>query len=352
MEAYNSTIKQEPQLLTPHTTPNQNYQNQQLSNEFQQAILKKIWSIFEYSICINQQLMQNRHLDQVLLCSVYITCRLYSFTIQFNDIINAYRLLYPLKSSIFRNVLIDSTKHSDLISFYNEIFIKVIKPFLSDSIQTPQLLLTDTNSNKKLIMASPAFLSPVVPKMQPNSNNAITQFSSFKIVDNLPLFVSPIKQTQTSCQTFQQHRNKLQFSFKDLNPIKSLRSINEMIKKNEVKIKPNNKRLFNDISIVSLSNSNTAQPQTSAVTQLNSLKNIKIEDETDGKLMKQNMNKNYLSSVVGSRLGFTSTMVINSSSSGSTTSSSFPNTTSVVTSSIVGTNFARKLQNIQTERLN
>lgn len=68
--------------------------------------------------------------------------------------------------------------------------------------------------------------------------------------------------------------------------------------------------------------------------------------------MKQNMNKNYLSTVVGSRLGFTSTMVINSSSSGSTTSSSFPNTTSVVTSSIVGTNFARKLQNIQTERLN
>ena len=121
MEAYNSTIKQEPQLPTPHTTPNQNYQNQQLSNEFQQAILKKIWSIFEYSICINQQLMQNRHLDQVLLCSVYITCRLYSFTIQFNDIINAYRLLYPLKSSIFRNVLIDSTKHSDLKENLREI---------------------------------------------------------------------------------------------------------------------------------------------------------------------------------------------------------------------------------------
>lgn len=73
----------------------------------------------------------------------------------------------------------------------------------------------------------------------------------------------------------------------------------------------------------------------------------------------------FLSSVVGSRLGYMSknssnlvTMVINSNSTTSSTNESLigSNTSSAITSigstPSLGSSFARKLQNIQTERLN
>ena len=392
-------------------TPNQNFQNQQLANEFQQAILKKIWSIFEYALSIGTangaNLIMDRHLDQLLLCSVYVTCRLYSFSIQFNDVIKAYRSMRPDKDHVYRVVAIShDAKHSDLIGFYNQVFIKTIKPCLNEmnaTILTPNLLLTENTASqfsKKLSMTSlsTAFLSPVVPKVSANTAQQLIQFSPRKVVDNMSVFVSPIKQNN-SMLGVQQNRNKLLFSLKDANPNKSMKTINEMIKRNEVKIKPNNKRLFAEISLSSSnSNSNSSSNSNLTTTTISNsnnfsmIKNITLEDEQDSSLRSspaptnapasaEPNNVTYMCSnglhriasnvnnkiVVGSRLGYTSnsnnlvTMVINAGSSSmpslsshsSSSSNVFTNPTSVINSAIgVGASFARKLQNIQTERLN
>lgn len=39
------------------------------------SLKRKIWTCFEYSIVNNTELMQDRHLDQILMCAVYVMCR-------------------------------------------------------------------------------------------------------------------------------------------------------------------------------------------------------------------------------------------------------------------------------------
>jgi hypothetical protein len=299
---------------------------------------------------------------------------------------------------VYCDILIEEEEHSDLITFYNKIFVKTIRPCLNEinganTVLTPNLLLTENMANqfsKKLCMTSPSnvFLSPVVPKISSLANNQqLIQFSPRKVADHSSVFVSPIKQNN-SFQGVQQNRTKLFFSLKDTNPNKSMKTINEMIRKNEVKIKPNNKRLFAEISSTSNNTSTTSTTvptnTSSGSSVANNIKSIKIEDEQDSSLPSpakvQNMSNGLhrIASnvnnkiVVGSRIGYTSnsnnlvTMVINSSSSllpSSSSSSStlnlsnnssvFSNQAALMNTAIgVGASFARKLQNIQTERLN
>jgi hypothetical protein len=36
---------------------------------------RKIWTCFEHSIIHHTDLMQDRHLDQILMCSLYVICK-------------------------------------------------------------------------------------------------------------------------------------------------------------------------------------------------------------------------------------------------------------------------------------
>lgn len=39
------------------------------------GLMKKIWTCFEYCIVHHIELMQDRHLDQILMCSIYVICK-------------------------------------------------------------------------------------------------------------------------------------------------------------------------------------------------------------------------------------------------------------------------------------
>lgn len=152
-----------------------------------------------------------------------------------------------------------------------------------------------------------------------------------------------------------------------------------MIKKNDMKMKTSNKRLFSDISShntipinTTLSNNlntsntsaNIATTPTAVITNVKAAEKAN-EDETDGKIkvpritplastqLNRSLNtSNFLNKIVSNtKLGSTPnsnlvTMVIGSSNS-SNTSSSTNTGSSILT---LGSNFARKLQNIQNER--
>lgn len=42
---------------------------------FDEDLRKKIWTCFEYSVMKHTDLMQDRHLDQILMCAVYVICK-------------------------------------------------------------------------------------------------------------------------------------------------------------------------------------------------------------------------------------------------------------------------------------
>ncbi|CAI5957116.1 unnamed protein product [Closterium sp. NIES-65] len=107
------------------------------------AVSEMVFRVVEHAVEGEVQLLFCRHLDQIILSSVYGVCKVSQVAVTFKDIIAQYRKLPHCKPSVFRNVFIDAKpppadsaskepipQHGDIIRFYNEIFIPAAKSFL------------------------------------------------------------------------------------------------------------------------------------------------------------------------------------------------------------------------------
>lgn len=359
-------------ILTPVTSNVKPVQN--LNSEKHQLLLKKIWNIFEFSLSLgietNCCLIQSRHLDQILLCAVYLACKISNLPILFTQILKTYKSLRPDSSSIYRNVLLGHGEFcGDLIQFYNTIYIEKMKEFaLKLDAKFNSQMKNNSDNKVTLTPVDSLFLLSPVPRPTQINLNINLQFTPKKIVDNRPIFISPIKdrfiphttqfvqQINSKCSG----RNKLVYLCNDLDSNKVVFQINEMIKKNDVKIRTSNKRLFSEISSHCLT-----------VNTFNSKTSSNSEDERDGRVKITKISSfgssqsrpansnvinnhsslassNFLSKIVSSKLGSMSnsnlvTMVVGSSS----------NQNQAMNISLpLGANFAKRIQTIQNERAN
>uniref|UniRef100_A0A8C8H3P8 Retinoblastoma-like protein 1 n=1 Tax=Oncorhynchus tshawytscha TaxID=74940 RepID=A0A8C8H3P8_ONCTS len=119
----------------------------------------KIWTCFEHSIVQCPELMKDRHLDQLLLCSIYIISKITKEGHTFQDIMKCYRS-QPQASShvsdptcqvflnssvlyfkIFSNTSAEGgEERGDLIQFYNSVYVLKIKGFaLRYAMEAPPL---------------------------------------------------------------------------------------------------------------------------------------------------------------------------------------------------------------------
>lgn len=142
-------------------------------------LLKKIWTIFEYSIVERTELMRDRHLDQILMCAIYVFNRVTHLNKTFTEIMKFYRNQPQSDSHIYRSVLIShkcdnnkelnkksggaeapipkgpqqpsdlagtSTSHEnetrgDIIGFYNTVYVQKMQEFaMRFSDQSPLVL--------------------------------------------------------------------------------------------------------------------------------------------------------------------------------------------------------------------
>ncbi|XP_023954413.2 retinoblastoma-like protein 1 [Bicyclus anynana] len=101
---------------------------------------RKIWTCLEYSVMHQTQLMRDRHLDQILMCAVYVICRVSNTATNqvertFADIMRCYRGRPLADSHVYRSVLInrgneeESPERGDLINFYNKVYVKCMQTF-------------------------------------------------------------------------------------------------------------------------------------------------------------------------------------------------------------------------------
>lgn len=70
-------------------------------------LLKKIWTIFEHSIVEQTELMKDRHLDQMIMCAIYVIFRVTRYKASFSDIMRCYRNQPQSASHVYRSVLIE-----------------------------------------------------------------------------------------------------------------------------------------------------------------------------------------------------------------------------------------------------
>ncbi|KAF5305107.1 hypothetical protein FQA39_LY09369 [Lamprigera yunnana] len=149
---------------------------------------QKIWTVFEHSIREHTNLIKDRHLDQLLMCAVYVVCKVTGTREQkFAEIMQHYRGQPQASSHIYRNVLIDKSssdssdcsgmsvsdmeKRGDLISFYNTVYVLAMKSFA--------LQFKEQDSNITLsplpLLVNNSFVSP---RCQITNNLYITAYDT------------------------------------------------------------------------------------------------------------------------------------------------------------------------------
>lgn len=67
---------------------------------------KKIWTCFEFSIIQCPELMMDRHLDQLLMCAIYVMAKVTKDDRSFQNIMRCYRTQPQARSQVYRSVLI------------------------------------------------------------------------------------------------------------------------------------------------------------------------------------------------------------------------------------------------------
>lgn len=147
--------------------------------DMSEDIKAKIWTFFEILIKRNINIFKERHLDQIILSSIYVISRLSDKPFTFYEILKFYRKLANSSSVVYRSVLIDPVNEtrSDIIIFYNEVFIQEVNRYLPE--------FTINNNEWKKINISP------LPKFK-------TKCTPRKVVDNLPIYISPIKNSKSN----------------------------------------------------------------------------------------------------------------------------------------------------------
>lgn len=104
-----------------------------------QPIRESVYSLFQQILNQQTALFFNRHIDQILLCCFYGIAKISQLSLTFREIILNYRKQPHCKPQVFRSVFVDwsserrgkiAQEHVDIIAFYNEVFVPVVKPLL------------------------------------------------------------------------------------------------------------------------------------------------------------------------------------------------------------------------------
>ncbi|PNW81668.1 hypothetical protein CHLRE_06g255450v5 [Chlamydomonas reinhardtii] len=101
----------------------------------------KVYEAIEHALYKQTHLFYNRHIDQIMLSTLYGYCKVHKLSqVSFREIIAQYRKQPQAQQSIFRSVVIDQVlptlqiqSRADIIGFYNAVFVPAMRNFLLKS---------------------------------------------------------------------------------------------------------------------------------------------------------------------------------------------------------------------------
>ncbi|KAM3853521.1 retinoblastoma-associated protein isoform 1-T1 [Vipera latastei] len=86
-----------------------------------------IWTLFHHTLQNEYELMKDRHLDQIMMCSMYGICKVKNIDLRFKTIVTAYKDLNNANQETFKCVLIREGQYDSIIVFYNTVFMQRLK---------------------------------------------------------------------------------------------------------------------------------------------------------------------------------------------------------------------------------
>jgi len=198
------------------------------------AVYQQVLKALEYVLTIEVSVICNRHVDQVLMATLYGVCRVNHLSVTFKSIIEKYNIQPQSSAKIYRDVLLQDETKGDIITFYNNVYIPVMQQFL---IQTQATSTPDSSINTNLIshpikqklVGHNIFSSPIRIPHSPHHNLYVSPMSTR---------VAPPHNTTSHSATFPQNNSlpsllsntprSVLFSFGQ-SPAQDLRNINNSI---------------------------------------------------------------------------------------------------------------------------
>ncbi|XP_053563996.1 retinoblastoma-associated protein [Bombina bombina] len=86
-----------------------------------------IWTFFQHTLQHEYELMKDRHLDQIMMCSMYGICKAKNIDLLFKTIVTSYKEMTHANQETFKHILIREGKYDSIIVFYNLVFMQKLK---------------------------------------------------------------------------------------------------------------------------------------------------------------------------------------------------------------------------------
>ncbi|KAM6288580.1 retinoblastoma-associated protein isoform 3-T3 [Spheniscus humboldti] len=131
-----------------------------------------IWTLFQHTLQNEYELMRDRHLDQIMMCSMYGICKVKNVDLRFKIIVSAYKELPNTNQETFKRVLIREEQYDSIIVFYNLVFMQKLKtnilqyasnrpPTLSPIPHIPRSPYQFSNSPRRVPAGNNIYISPL-----------------------------------------------------------------------------------------------------------------------------------------------------------------------------------------------
>ncbi|XP_045895574.1 retinoblastoma-associated protein [Micropterus dolomieu] len=150
-----------------------------------------IWTLFQHTLQHEQELMRDRHLDQLMMSAMYAICKVKSVDLRFKTIVTAYKNMPNTNQETFKHVLITEGHYDSIIIFYNQVFMQKLKtnilqyastrpPTLSPIPQIPCSPYKFPSSPLRVPGSNNVYISPMNPGMMtPRSRMLVSIGESF-----------------------------------------------------------------------------------------------------------------------------------------------------------------------------
>ncbi|KAI1241870.1 hypothetical protein IHE44_0005372 [Lamprotornis superbus] len=131
-----------------------------------------IWTLFQHTLQNEYELMRDRHLDQIMMCSMYGICKVKNVDLRFKIIVSAYKEFCNTNQETFKRVLIREEQYDSIIVFYNLVFMQKLKtnilqyassrpPTLSPIPHIPRSPYQFSNSPRRVPAGNNIYISPL-----------------------------------------------------------------------------------------------------------------------------------------------------------------------------------------------
>ncbi|KAK0152667.1 Retinoblastoma-associated protein [Merluccius polli] len=182
-----------------------------------------MWTLLQYTLQHQYELMKDRHLDQLIMSAMYAICKVKNVDLRFKTIVTAYKNMPNANQETFKHVLISEghelrgPHHDSIIVFYNQVFMQKLKiNILQYSSPRPPTL-----SPIPQIPRSP-YKFPSSPHRVPGSNN---------------VYISPLKNPRMSPGIMTPRSRMLVSIGESFGPTNRFQQINQMVNSSDCSVK-------------------------------------------------------------------------------------------------------------------